>query len=121
MELTVIKGDYSICTLPDNPKVSLPEGLVFYARTEEETSLVCRSELVPNEAIGLEGGWALFRVVGNLDFSMTGVIAKILSVLSKNQISIFVVSTYLTDYFLVKHENAEKAIEALKDSGYLFR
>ena len=60
----------------------------------------------------------MFRIDENMDFSLIGIISKISSVLAENKIGIFVVSTYNTDYVLVKKENFERAINLLKKAGY---
>jgi hypothetical protein len=65
-----------------------------------------------------EDGWRAFRIVGTLDFSLVGVIAKISSLLSESGIPVFVVSTYNTDYVLVKKENEIKALAVFNQAGY---
>ena len=63
-------------------------------------------------------GWRTFRIEGVLDFSLIGILSEISKVLAENKIGIFVVSTYNTDYILVKKENLQKAQQALKTTGY---
>ena len=63
-------------------------------------------------------GWKAFRIQGVLDFSLIGILAKIATVLADNGISIFAVSTYNTDYVLIKKENYQKALEVLQTAGY---
>ena len=64
-------------------------------------------------------GWKAFRIQGVLDFSLIGILAKIATVLADNGISIFAVSTYNTDYVLIKKENYQKALDVLKALGYM--
>ena len=68
-----------------------------------------------------DDGWRAFRIQGVLDFALIGILAKIASVLAENGISIFAVSTYNTDYVLVKEENYQKALDILARSGYEIR
>lgn len=93
-------------------------GLYFIGGTDEELSLVCETNLVPANTIAREDGWRAFRVVGTLDFSLTGILSRIATVLADAQVGIFAVSTYNTDYILVKEENLDRAAEALKCAGY---
>lgn len=77
--------------------------------------MVCQTQFVPVETISREDGWKAFRVVGELDFSLIGILSAISSKLADNQIGIFAISTFNTDYILVKKENWEKAKEVLKE------
>ena len=90
----------------------------FTGKTDEEISLVCKTEDVPENTLERDDGWKGFRITGVLDFSLIGILSKISSILAENKIGIFAVSTYNTDYIFVKEENFGKAINALKDSGY---
>ena len=90
----------------------------FTGKTDEEISLVCKTEDVPENTLERDDGWKGFRITGVLDFSLIGILSKISSILAENKIGIFAVSTYNTDYIFVKEENFDKAINALIDSGY---
>ena len=81
-------------------------------------SLVCKTEDIPDHTIECDSGWKGFRIQGILDFSLIGILSKISGILAENEIGIFVVSTYNTDYILVKQENFEKAATLLADNGY---
>lgn len=85
----------------------------FVGKTDEDVSLVCRTEDTPSYTIAHEDGWRAFRIQGVLDFSLIGILAKIYSILAEKEIGIFVVSTYNTDYILVKKENFERAMHVL--------
>ena len=115
-ELEVIDGVFAVCKLKN--KSSFPGKFFFYAETENEISLVCKSDEAPKDALEKEDGWKAFRFSGKLDFSLTGVLAEITRVLAEAKIGIFAVSTYDTDYVLVKEENFEKAKERLILCGY---
>ena len=90
----------------------------FIGKTDEELSLVCKTEDTPQNTIERDDGWRGFRIQGILDFSLVGILSKLSSILAENQIGIFAVSTYNTDYILVKEENFERALEILAFKGY---
>ncbi len=70
------------------------------------------------ETAAREDGWRAFRIEGVLDFSLTGILSAISGILAENGIGIFAVSTYNTDYILVKAENLVKALDVLREAGY---
>ena len=80
--------------------------------------MVCRTEDTPDNTTHRDDGWKGFRIEGVLDFSLIGILSKISSVLADNSIGIFAVSTYNTDYILVKNENFDKALSVLGQAGY---
>ncbi|MDO4512780.1 MAG: ACT domain-containing protein, partial [Lachnospiraceae bacterium] len=79
---------------------------------------VCETKSVPTNTIERDDGWKCFRIQGVLDFSLIGILAKISRLLAENEIGIFAVSTYNTDYILVKEDNYDKALKALAKAGY---
>ena len=83
-----------------------------------QISLVCVTDEVPENVIRRDDGWKAIQIQGVLDFSLIGILAKIAGILAENGISIFTVSTYNTDYILLKKEKYQKALEVLADSGY---
>ena len=119
MELQRIEGDFTVCKVNDLSQIDFSGELVFLAKTQEEISLVCPSVDTPAHTIAAEPGWRGFKVAGILDFSMIGVIANIGGVLAEAGISIFVVSTYNTDYVFTKAQSFDKAVQALVDGGYV--
>lgn len=107
--------DFSVCKVEDYSQVNLASEFCFIQKTDEENSLVCLTEDVPANVIIQEDGWKALRVEGVLDFSLIGILSRISGILAENQISIFALSTYNTDYILVKKENFEKAISLLQE------
>lgn len=118
MELKILKQDFSIGKLYDVFQADLQNEFCFFAKTDQENSLVCPTELMPENMIEREDGWRAFRIQGILDFSLIGILAKISSLLAEHKIGIFVISTYNTDYILTKAENFERAVRVLADHGY---
>lgn len=81
-------------------------------RTDEELSIVCPEAQVPSE-VKSERGWKALKVEGPLDFGLTGILSSLALPLANAKVSIFSLSTYDTDYILVKKENLDKAVEVL--------
>ena len=110
LKLKSLPLDLTVCKLATLDQLDLSAGFFFVARTDEEISLVCETARVPENTLVREDGWRAFRVEeGPLDFSLVGILSRISAVLAENQIGIFAVSTYNTDYILVKKENFPKA------------
>jgi uncharacterized protein len=91
-----------------------PDNGTFFSvtRTADEISVVCREDLIPADCPG-EKGFRILKVKGPLDFNLTGILASLLNPLAAAGISVFAVSTYDTDYILVKDENLKPALSAL--------
>ena len=113
-----LNHDFSVCKVTDLSLVNLNAEYFFVSKTDEEKSLVCITSDVPPNVIQREDGWNGFRIQGILDFSLIGILSEIAELLAKNSISIFAISTYNTDYILIKKENYQKALDILKHSGY---
>lgn len=118
MQIKKIDGEFSVCKVTDFSKVNLSNPFCFIGVTDEENSLVCKTESVPDNTMEREDGWAAFRIQGVLDFALIGILAKISALLAENQIGLFAISTFNTDYILVKRINYEKALRVLNDAGY---
>lgn len=118
MQLKVFDYDFTVCKLDSVNNLNLNKDFYFMGRTEEEISLVCKTEDTPDNTLERDDGWKGFRIQGTLDFSLIGILSKISSILANSGIGIFAVSTYNTDYILVKKENLVKALDALKENGY---
>ena len=117
MRLERVPGVFSICKLTDFSAVDLSRPFCFAARTDRECSLVCPTEFAPEAAIERDDGWRAFRVAGQLDFSLIGILSRISGILAEAGIGIFAVSTFDTDYILTRAENYERALSALRCGG----
>jgi hypothetical protein len=118
VELQKLSYDLTICKLSGTAEIDLNAGFCFVARTDEELSLVCRTEDAPADTIERSDGWRSFRIRGVLDFSLVGILSKLSGILAENGIGIFAVSTFNTDYILVKAEDFDRAMEVLSLAGY---
>src|SRR5262245_27487947 len=118
-ELIILPGTYAVCRLAaDTPAPAWAAGeFVSVTRTADELSVVCRADLVP-EGVRCERGWRCLRVAGTLDFGMVGVLASLLAPLAAAGVSVFAVSTFDTDYLLVKETTLATAVEALRRAGH---
>jgi hypothetical protein len=119
--LNLLPGRLAVCWLP--PEAPLPEWarpgeLLSLIQTRNETSVVCAERFVPPE-VKAERGWRAFQVQGPSDFTMVGVLAAISTPLAQAGVSIYALSTYETDYVLVKEESLKRAIRALSQVGFL--
>lgn len=119
MILKVLPYGLTVCKTADTSALDMSKEFYFIAKTDEEISLVCRTADVPSVTTAREDGWRAFRIEGTLDFSLVGILAKLTAILAENGIGLFAVSTYNTDYVLVKKEDMERALTALGDRGYL--
>lgn len=118
MTLELLPQKFSVCQIENPGQADLTAPFTFLARTDEEISLVCESEKAPKDALKREDGWRGLRIAGPLDFSLIGILAKIAGLLATQKISIFALSTYNTDYVLIKEEKLSAALDTLKKSGY---
>ena len=118
MELVRIPYRLTVCKVADISGIDLNTDFYFIGKTDEELSLVCRTEDTPTMAIERDDGWRGFRIRGILDFSLIGILSKLSGILAEHKIGIFAVSTYNTDYILVKEENFEHALKILSSEGY---
>jgi hypothetical protein len=117
--LVSLDGLFAICRLAaETPLPAWTAGgpagsFVSITRTAEELSIVCRQELVP-EDIRCERGWRVLRVAGTLEFTLVGVLAALLVPLADADVAVFVLSTFDTDYLLVKEDRLDAAVEVLR-------
>ena len=118
LKIKTIDHSFSVCKVEDYSQLDFEGEYFFLGRTDEEHSLVCLTENVPDHVIMRDDGWRAFRIQGVLDFSLIGILAEISSLLAKKEIGIFVISTYNTDYILTKEENYQRALEAISGAGY---
>ncbi|WP_026657167.1 ACT domain-containing protein [Butyrivibrio sp. AC2005] len=118
MELKKIDKDFTVCKVQDLSKVKLDREYVFISKTDEEISVVCETDDVPENTTDRSDGFKALRIEGKLDFSLIGILSKISTALAKNNIGLFAISTYNTDYILVKKEEFDKAVAVLDEKGY---
>ena len=120
LQLSLLKDKYGICTLPNTapiPDWALTQSLASITRTEKELTIVCRLEILPSQYQS-DLKWRCFKIDGSFDLNQIGVISSISSPLADAGISIYVISTYDTDYFLIQEQNLEKTISVLSSSGH---
>ena len=118
MRLQIIEGKFSVCKVENLRAVNFNVPWLFVGKTDAEISVVCLTADVPHATLAREDGWRALRVAESMDFGLTGVLAGISTVLARAGISIFAVSTFDTDYILVKAENLGLAQTALEAGGY---
>ena len=122
MKLLLLPGLFAVCQL--DPNAPLPawttsdsSTLVSITRTRSELSIVCAQEKVPDD-VRTERDWRCLMVQGPLDFSLTGVLSALLAPLAEAGVSIFALSTFDTDYLLVRAAQLDLAIESLSAAGH---
>jgi hypothetical protein len=120
LRLAVLPGRLAVCRL--RPEDAIPgwasaTGLSSVTRTRDELSVVCAEAAVPEE-VRCERGWRALVVAGPLDFTLIGVIASLAEPLARAGIPIFVLSTFDTDYLLVKEARLAEAGAALTAAGH---
>lgn len=120
LTMSLLKDIYGVCRLDRGSKIPdwAYEG-PFYSisNTEDELSIVCVQKNIPDGLL-VEKDWRVLKVEGPLDFELVGILASISKVLADCKISIFAISTYDTDYILVKDLDLDNAIKALKEAEY---
>lgn len=113
-------GEYGVCRLePRSPIPAWAYSGPFYShtRTPAELSIICSAENIPPE-VTAEKGWSLLEINAEMDFSVTGVVSSIAGIFADAEISVFVFSTFNTDFFLVKREVAGQAVALLRANGH---
>jgi hypothetical protein len=121
LPLLILPDKLAVCRLPADaalPEWARPGDLLAFIQTRFELTVVCPERFVPPEVVA-ERNWRAFMVQGPLDFSLTGVLAGIAAPLAEAALSIFAISTYETDYVLVRDEAIGKAVQALTQAGFL--
>jgi hypothetical protein len=120
LQLTRLPQRFAVCRLSATsplPNWAMHGGFLSFTRTDEELSIVCEEKFAP-ENIPAERGWACLKVQGPLEFGEIGILAGLARALAAAEISIFVVSTYNTDYLLVRAVQVDAAVTALMQAGY---
>lgn len=122
MDLKVLENKFKLVKLDPSeiiPEEVLMQDIYSVTKTEEEISIVLDNNINIENGI-IEDNWKAIKIVGTLDFSLIGILSKISTILSNAEISIFALSTYNTDYILLKSDKLEKAITVLKENNYNF-
>lgn len=120
--LILLKNIFGICKL--KPIEQIPswatQGPLFsITKTEDELSIVCEQNFIAKETADISLNWRCLKIKGPLDFSLTGILSSLLNPLADNKIGIFALSTFDTDYILIKEEKINAAIEVLKQAGFI--
>lgn len=120
LTLDLLPEEFAICRLAAG--VQVPDWAAAGAfwsisMTSDETSIVCEQRLVP-PGVQSEPGWRALKVVGPLDFGLTGILASIAQPLAEAEVAIFAISTYDTDYVLVASSALERGVEVLTGAGH---
>ena len=122
LDFILLKGEYSIYRFKrDSP---IPEWIYdsdFYSvtRTTDELSIICKPvDLIMGNDIKIDNHWRILKIDGVLDLSLIGIIATVSIILKENKIPIFTISTFDTDYILVKDQDLNKTVAALRHAGH---
>ncbi|HML33993.1 ACT domain-containing protein [Sporomusa sphaeroides] len=110
-------GVCRLCASQSIPQWAYQDEFFSITKTTEELSIVCSEVVIPEDVV-CERGWRALKIAGILDFSLVGILSVVATILAKAGISIFAVSTYNTDYILVKAKDLECALQALEHKGY---
>lgn len=119
MNIQLLSPAFAVCRLRALPREV--RQWHFLSVTDEEMSLVCPESDAPGDAEHIDRGWRAFRVAGPLDFSLIGILADLSAALAAAGVGLFAVSTYDTDYLLVKETQLARAEEALIRAGHAVR
>ncbi len=122
LTLSLLSDTFAICRLgpeADIPSWALAGDFFSVTRTKEELSLVCPQEMVP-EGTHCEKDFRSIKVEGPLDFALVGLLASLTEALAQEEISILAISTFDTDYLLVKEAQVDRAVQKLSQAGYRF-
>ena len=120
LTMKLLKERYGVCRLDKTeliPEWAQNSDFFSITRTSDELSIVCSQDDIPND-INCEKDWRILKIEGPLDFSLIGILASISTILAQKGISIFAISTYDTDYILVKNNDIDNAISALIKERY---
>lgn len=120
MKIKILSDNLSICKVEKLDDIVMDSCPLFIAITQEEISVVCNAVNVPRNVIAVEDDWKALKIEGVLDFSLVGILSKIATILADRKISIFSVSTFNTDYILIKEDKLDEAVEVLTSRNYEF-
>lgn len=120
LTMKLLNEKYGVCRLDKTesiPKWTQNSNFFSITKTTDELSIVCSQDNIPSD-IKCEKDWRMLKILGPLDFSLIGILASISRILAQKGISIFAISTYDTDYILVKNKDIDNAIAALIAERY---
>jgi len=120
LTMELLDGIYGVCRLDKNeliPNWAQNGDFFSITRTADELSIVCSEEFIPSD-VKCEGDWKILKIKGPLVFSLVGILASISTILAQKGITIFAISTYDTDYILVKNKDIDNTVEALVNERY---
>jgi hypothetical protein len=120
LTMKLLREKYGVCRLDKTELIPIwAQNSNFFSitRTSDELSIVCSQNNIPND-IKCEKEWRILKIEGILDFSLVGILASISAILAQKGISIFAISTYDTDYILVKNKDIDNAIDSLINERY---
>ena len=120
LNLTLLPNTFAVSRFaPDAPIPDWATTAPVFSitRTEEELSIVAPESVTPDD-VRAERGWRALKLEGPFDFALTGVLASVLQPLADARVSIFAISTFDTDYVLVRFESLNYAISALRAAGH---
>lgn len=123
MKMTLLPGLFAICRLnPEEPIPSwaLSSPLFFLSRTNEELSIICMQNYIP-EGVVKNNNWRCLKIEGPLNFTAVGILNSIIQPLTQKRISLLAFSTYETDYFLVREEQLKETLQTLSQEGIKLR
>ena len=121
LTMKLLKEKYGVARLEKDsliPKWATDGEFYSISKTEDELSIVCLQENIP-ASVKCENEWRVLKVVGPLDFALVGILASISSLMASVSISIFAISTYDTDYILIKEKDIDNAIKSLRSNSYI--
>lgn len=118
MRLERLPLELTICKVPSLDEVTTGEGFLVLAVTDNEISVVCETDHTPARTLERADGWQGLRVCGSMDFSLVGVLAELSGILADHGIPLFCVSTFDTDYILVRTPDVDRAIDSLRNAGH---
>lgn len=124
LTLSLFPDRYAVCRFDSNepiPSWATRSQFFTVTRTTDELSITCPEADVPRDVTKCERGWRSFKLHGPFEFELTGILASVLNPLAEAGVGIFALSTFDTDYVLVKEKNVEKAIEALRKIGHIVK
>src|SRR5687768_7798927 len=121
LSMSLLPHRYAVCRFDQNatvPTTVMRSEFFCMMRTHDELSIVCAEGTAPEIGM-IENGWRVLKLEGPFPFEMTGILASVLNPLAQREVSIFALSTFDTDYVLIKETQLEAAVLALRDAGHV--